>query len=130
MCISNNQTAINLAFESFLSDTNYELKADSGSICDSLTVSLTPALSVGEGGLFVFYHHDWQTAFINAKGLKGKKYILSVTDVLGHIVFRENGKIDSPYYTHDLHMQGKADGLYIVSLVTEKEVLSRKFVRQ
>ncbi len=110
---------------------NYELGADSGSICDSLTVGiLNNEQGISNTELFVFYHPGWQTAFINAKGLAGKKYVLTVADVFGHIIYRENGKLDGPYYTYDLHMNSFADGLYIVSLVTDKEVLSGKFIRQ
>ena len=105
--------------------------ADSGSICDSLTVGiLNNEQGISNTELFVFYHPGWQTAFINAKGLTGKKYVLTVADVFGHIIYRENGKLDGPYYTYDLHMNSFADGLYIVSLVTDKEVLSGKFIRQ
>ena len=56
--------------------------------------------------------------------------MLTVTDLLGHIIFKENGSLDGQYYTHDLHMQSYSDGIYIVSLVTDKEAMSGKLVRE
>lgn len=109
---------------------NYELGPDSGSLCDSLTVGI---LNLEQGfahsELKIFYHPEWKTAFINAQGLKGKKYLLNVVDILGHLIYKEEGSLDSQYYTHDLSMQGFADAVYIISFVTEKEALSAKFVR-
>ncbi len=46
------------------------------------------------------------------------------------LVFKEQGNISSGYFTKDLNMQGFATGVYVVSLVTEKEVLNKKFVRE
>lgn len=107
---------------------NYELKADSGSICDTLQVGLQE-LSIQLATLFVLYDSHWQKTFINAQKLKGRKYILSVSDVAGREIFHESGKLDSEFYTRDLEMERFCAGLYIVSLTTEKEKLVKKFVK-
>ena len=110
---------------------NYELGPDSGSVCDTITVGIeNSATGAKHSALFVFYHHEWQTVFINAKGLTGKKYLLTVVDLYGHTIHKREGKLNGPYFTYDLHFPDVADGLYVVSLITDKEVLSRKFVRQ
>ncbi len=108
---------------------NYQLGPVVGSVCDSLTSGITTS-QFENSKLFTFYHHDWQIVFINAQGLEGRKYILNVVNILGHLIYKEEGNLDSHYYTHDLSMQGLADGVYIISLVTDKEALSAKFVRQ
>ena len=109
---------------------NYDLGPDSGSVCDTLTVGIAENLLTKHAKLYIYYYPGWETTFINADGLKGKKYVLTVTDLLGHIIFRENGSLDGQYYTHDLHMQSYADGMYIVSLVTDKEAMSGRLVRE
>ena len=74
--------------------------------------------------------------FIDIKGLPLN---IPITDILAAftplisatiLIYKEEGNLDSHYYTHDLSMQGLADGVYIISLVTDKEALSAKFVRQ
>lgn len=46
------------------------------------------------------------------------------------LVFEEKGNVTTGYFTKDLNMQGFASGVYVVSLVTEKEILNKKFVKQ
>ncbi len=108
---------------------NYDMHALIGSPCDSLTsISEIPVFSEAE--LFIYYESDWQTAFINANKLKGTKYYLEVFDLLGHSIFRENGKLTPPYFTKNFNCEGFSQGMYIVNLVTDKERLSRKFIIQ
>ncbi len=115
---------------------DYEMGPLIGSGCDSLPVGLTPSPSPKEMGvLHLFYHGGWQVAFINAVGLQGKNYSLSVYDLMGHEVYKQEGLLVSPsggagYYTKDLNCAEFANGMYIVKLQTEKEVLSKKFVKE
>lgn len=114
---------------------NYSLGPLAGSGCDTITGSPTLTLHVGEGMLFVYYHAGWQKAFINAQKLKGKNYHLRVTDMLGNVVFNEDG-ILSPsgaggaYFTKDLNCSSFSKGMYIVTLQTERERLVKKFVKE
>ena len=101
-----------------------------GSGCDSLV----GIAAIGRGSrqveLHVSYHAGWQVAFVNAEGLKGKSYSLHVYDLTGREVFKEAGKLNGAYYTKDLRCEGFANGMYVVNLRTEKEVLSKKFIKQ
>ena len=109
---------------------DYEMGPLIGSGCDSLV----GIAAVGSGSrqveLHVFYHAGWQVAFVNAEGLKGKDYLLSIYELTGREVFKEEGKLNGAYYTKDLRCEGFANGMYIVNLRTEKEVLSKKFIKQ
>ncbi len=67
--------------------------------------------------------------FVNANKLRGKNYTLTMYNISGKEVIRESGKLDSEFYTRDLEMNGFASGLYIIKLLTEKEVLTKKFIK-
>ena len=78
----------------------------------------------------MFYHPGWQIAFINAEGLKGKKYKLQVYDLFGRVIYHEEGSLNSAYFTKDLICDGFAKGMYIVTVSTEKENLNKKFIKE
>ncbi len=107
---------------------DYELGELAGSPCDTLSVGISEEIE-DASELFVYYASDWQKAFINAKGLQGKKYYLQVLDLSGKLIYQQQGNTESGYFTKDLPMEGLASGMYIVNLQTEKEKLSRKFVK-
>ncbi len=109
---------------------DYEMGPLIGSGCDSLVGVESREFGVRSAELHVFYHPGWQVAFVNAEGLKGKNYSLHVYDLTGREVFREEGKLNGAYFTRDLRCEGFANGLYVVNLRTEKEVLSKKFIKQ
>ena len=106
---------------------DYDLGPLVGSPCDSLTsISEIPVFSEAE--FFVYYESNWQTTFINANKLKGTKYHLEVFDLLGKSIFRESGKVSSPYFTKNLNCSGFSKGMYVVNFVTDKERLTKRFV--
>jgi hypothetical protein len=117
---------------------NYDLGPLTGSPCDTLTgISPTPALPEEEGALYVYYHPVWQKTFINAKGLKGKNVKMSVYDLLGNVVYTDLTPALSTgeggaggYFSRDLNCAAFAKGMYIVSLVTEKERMVKKFIKE
>jgi hypothetical protein len=96
--------------------------------CDSLTAVEQITLT-NNSELFVYYHSGWQIAFINAKDLKGKNYSLSVFDLTGREVYWEDGKANR-YFTKDLNCAEFANGMYIVTLQTDKEKLVKRFVKE
>jgi hypothetical protein len=106
---------------------DYELGPLIGSGCDTLGVG-TIQLPLQKEELHVFYHTGWQAVFINAEGLKGKKYLISIYDLMGKIVFREEGTLHSTYMKN-LQCEQFAKGMYIVSLQTEQEKLVKRFVK-
>ncbi|CAN5382678.1 hypothetical protein BH11BAC2_BH11BAC2_23820 [soil metagenome] len=107
---------------------NYELAKDSGSVCDTLSVGLNELVNY-QNNIFVYYDTPGQTAFINAKGLRGKNYILQIFNMNGQVVLSEAGKLDSEYYTMNAVLTNWSDGMYVVRLSTEKEILTTKFVK-
>jgi hypothetical protein len=104
---------------------DYDLPALAGSPCDTL-VSVGEAPQIQQAALSVFYHSAWEKAFINASNLKGKSGKLLVYDMQGKIIHQEPLRIQNGYYTKDLSMQGKAHGVYLVIVQTEREHLARK----
>jgi hypothetical protein len=109
-------------------NANYELGRLVGSVCDTLSVGINELIS-NQQSMYVYYDTQWQTTFINAKGLKGKKYHLTVYDITGKAILNQNGNLTNEYYTYNLPMEYLANGVYIVSLVTEKEKLTSKMVK-
>jgi hypothetical protein len=106
---------------------DYDLPALAGSPCDTL-VSIGEAPQIQQAALNVFYHTAWEKAFINASNLKGKNGKLLVYDMQGKIIHQEPLRIQNGFFTRDLSMQGKAHGVYLVIVQTDKERLARKMI--
>jgi WD40 repeat protein len=107
---------------------NYELGPLRGSACDTLTVGIQD-LKQEYNALAIYYDTDWSTAFINAKKLKGFKFLFELYSINGTLLKQESGKLTSEYYTQNLNMSSFSTGVYIVRLVTDKEVLTGRFVK-
>ena len=111
---------------------NYELPALGGSICDTLglpnAVNSEPSTVNKSGKLQVFYHPAWQTAFVNASGLKGRSYALHLVDISGKEVFSDYGNLQDEYFTKDVRCEQLSSGMYIVLFETEKERMVERFV--
>nr|MBK9653856.1 T9SS type A sorting domain-containing protein [Bacteroidota bacterium] len=110
---------------------NYGLGRLYGSPCDTLQwTNLTPALSKGEGVMQITYISAWEKLFVNASGLKGKNVTITIYDGRGSAIKNYELKIINGYATIDVDCSGWASGLYVVHLQTEKEMLSKKFVKE
>jgi hypothetical protein len=107
---------------------DYDLPALAGSPCDTLVSQNELAGAAAVGSLHVYYHPAWEKAFINASNLKGKTGKLLVYDMQGKVVHSEPLRIQNGYYTRDLSMAGKADGVYLVVVETELERLVKKML--
>jgi hypothetical protein len=105
---------------------DYDLSALAGSPCDTLVSQNELAGAAAVGSFHVYYHPAWEKAFINASNLKGKTGKLLVYDLQGKIVHLEPLRIQNGYYTRDLSMMGRADGMYMVVVETEQERLVKK----
>jgi hypothetical protein len=105
---------------------DYDLPALAGSPCDTLVSQNEMAGAAAVGSLHVYYHSEWNKAFINASNLKGKTGKLLVYNMQGKVVQSEPLRIQNGYYTRDLSMMGKADGVYLVIVETELERLVKK----
>jgi len=107
---------------------DYDLGPLLGSPCDTLVSLAPPLINIPNAELLVYYDIGWQTAFINGHNVQGTKVNLKVYDISGKIIFEENGKLNPPYYSKNLNCVGWAKGMYVVSLETETEMLTKKFV--
>ncbi|MBL7915600.1 MAG: T9SS type A sorting domain-containing protein [Bacteroidia bacterium] len=66
--------------------------------------------------------------FINASNLNCKSDMLLVYDMQGKVVHSEPLRIQNGYYTRDLLMIGYAKGMYLITIQTEKERLTKKMM--
>lgn len=107
---------------------HYELGPDIGSVCDTLTVGIN-TINATQPNLQVYYEPAWQKTFINASSLKGKNIILEMYDAKGKRIFSEKSTLQSSDYSRSLEMNAYANGLYIISIITEKGRVSRKMVK-
>jgi hypothetical protein len=108
---------------------DYDLPALVGSPCDTLVSQNELAGAAAVGSLHVYYHSDWDKAFINASNLKGKNGKLMVYDMQGKLIHSEPLRIQNGYYTRDFSMTGYATGIYVVTIQTEKERLTKKLTK-
>ena len=109
---------------------DYELGPLVGSPCDTLGVGIwNTEQGILNSELFVYYNSSWEKLFINAQGLKGKHYVLQLYNLLGGVVYKEESSLQPPYFFRELDTGKFAQGLYIVSFITEKEKLVKKFVK-
>ena len=108
---------------------DYEMSPLVGSPCDTLVGISEPQPTILIPQLHIYYHPEWQTAFINANNLTGTKGLLEIIDVQGKMVHREDIQIVNGYYTRNFNMTGMADGMYFVKLFNDGERLSGKLVK-
>lgn len=64
------------------------------------------------------------------QNIRGKNCVLQIFDMNGKEVFSSIKTTQPPYYTQDVNCSAFADGMYVVSLTTEKEKLVKKFVKE
>jgi hypothetical protein len=107
---------------------NYELGAWVGSPCDTLSVGIQD-LFLNKEELRLYYDKSWQTVFINAEELKGRKATLQFYNTNGQLIESIQSRVDGGYFTHSTSFASQPDGVYIIRLQTEKEVLTGKFVK-
>ena len=56
--------------------------------------------------------------------------MLTVTDIVGRLVFKEKGKLNSYFFAKDLDCGWFSKGMYIVALTTNKEKFTQKFIKE
>jgi hypothetical protein len=107
----------------------YELGAWVGSPCDTLTVGL-PNLVTTMRELKLYYNSDIKTVFINAEKLSGRTARLQFYTSSGQLIEELSQPINGGYFTYSSSFAYQPDGVYVVRLVSEKEVLAGKFVKR
>lgn len=60
--------------------------------------------------------------------LKGRKVLLSITDLLSHKLIVESENISNGYFTKSIPVVNLSKGIYLITIETEKERLSRKIL--
>ena len=109
---------------------DYELGAWLGSPCDTLTVGQAENGERNDVFFQAWYNHEWNIIHVNASKLKGKSGVLRLFDVEGRVVVeRKVDVIAGGYFTGEIAMNGIAAGVYIVSLVTEKDKTQGKIMK-
>lgn len=107
---------------------DYELGPIQGSLCDTIT-SVDLIEKQATATLNIFYHSSWQTAFINASGLKGTQLKLIVMDISGRVIDIKGGVSVNGFFSCDLTMDDFSSGLYLITIVSDKEKLTGKMVK-
>ena len=109
---------------------DYELGAWVGSPCDTLTVSLTENEEKNDVFFQAWYNTEWNMIHVNASKLKGNSGVLRLFDVEGRVVYEKKmDVISGGYFTGEIMMNEIASGVYIVSLVTEKDKVQGKVLK-
>ncbi|MBP6511583.1 MAG: T9SS type A sorting domain-containing protein [Bacteroidia bacterium] len=109
---------------------DYELGAWVGSPCDTLTVGQAENDEKNDVFFQAWYNPEWNMIHVNASKLKGKSGVLRLFDVEGRVVVeRKVDVISGGYFTTEIGMNGIAAGVYIVSLVTEKDKTQGKILK-
>lgn len=107
---------------------NFSLGPMVGSSCDTLTSTRGP--DDIESPIFnLVYHSESESALLNVSKLKGTKAKIYLTDISGRILFVDEGKTNAGFFTKNISMDNFAAGIYLVTIVTEKEKVSEKFVK-
>ncbi len=108
---------------------NYELDTLHGSPCDTLTAVGLIDFFPKNKELKLYYDKTWQTVFVNAEELQGRKATLEFYNINGQLMERITSETDGNYFSKSSSFSSQANGVYIVRLSTEKEVLTGKFVK-
>ena len=108
---------------------NYDLGPLAGSLCDTINTVVEP-IEISSPALNLSYQSAWQSVIVNASRLKGAKLKLYLTDISGRTLLVEDGKATGGYFTKNIPIDNFASGIYLVTIVTEKEKVSGKIVKE
>ncbi len=107
---------------------NYDLGPLTGSLCDTINTVIEPA-EISNPALYLSYQSAWQSVIVNASKLKGNKVKIYLTDISGRILFVDEGKTIAGYFIKNIPMDNVVAGIYLVTIVTEKDKISGKVVK-
>ena len=108
---------------------NYDLGPLTGSICDTIN-TVVEQTEISNPALNLSYQSAWQSVIVNASRLKGTKIKIYLTDISGRVLFVDDGKAIAGYFTKYIPMDNFAAGVYLITIVTEKEKVSGKIVKE
>jgi hypothetical protein len=104
---------------------NYDLGPLAGSVCDTIHTFIDQPV-ISTPSLNLLFQKAWQSIIVNAHKLRGTNVRIYLTDISGRILLIENGKALSGYFTKNISVENFAAGIYLVTVVTEREKLARK----
>lgn len=111
---------------------NYDMGVIVGSLCDTLSVGLSPSPSPEERGAIMqaWYNPAWNLIHVNASQLKGKEGVIRLLDVNGRTLHEKKIEfIHGGYYTSEIYMNAFSSGIYFVQLITDKEQVANKVMK-
>ena len=106
---------------------NYFLGTETGSICDSSTVSI-PEFPIHQN-LSVNPNPATTAVTINAAGVKGRKGIIYIYNIAGEEIGQRVVLINGGYLTQDVFVGDLSNGIYFVKLQTDAGTAIAKFVK-
>ena len=108
---------------------NYSLGPLIGSPCDTLSTGIS---AVHQAGALIMPapNPSSKVIYFNAQRVRGKAGVISICNSLGLIVFKKAIEVYSGgYATQHIDVSGFCNGVYFITLKTEKEIISAKFVK-
>ncbi|MBK7965392.1 MAG: hypothetical protein IPK10_08955 [Bacteroidetes bacterium] len=91
---------------------NYELDTLHGSPCDTLTAVGLNDLFPKNKDLKLYYDKTWQTVFVNAEELQGRKATLEFYNINGQLMERISSETDGGYFSKSSSFSSQADGVH------------------
>ena len=110
---------------------NYNLGPLTGSLCDTLTViteinpnEKSPLVNLAPNPVV-------RTLYFNAERVKGKNARVMIRNALGEVVYEKTAEVFyGGYVTQPINVSGFNRGVYFITLQTEKENVTEKFLKQ
>jgi len=80
--------------------------------------------------LNVHYNSSHSLAIVSCHNFRGEKYVLQVTDVNGKIIYHSSGSMTTPEFVAEINYATFAPNIYLVTIRTEMEFLTSRFVKE
>lgn len=110
---------------------NYSLGASVGSACDTLTGIEEFAQKSKSIKLHVAPNPVTNTLYFNAQQVSGRTAFITIQNTLGSLVFKKDVTVlNGGYVTLPVTVSGFINGIYIITLHTDNEVASTKFIKE
>jgi hypothetical protein len=108
---------------------NYFLGADSGSVCDTLSVGIKD-LAVAKKSISISPNPASGVITINATQIKGNSVTIYIYDALSNLMRKKSVRVYDGYVTQDVFIETFRPGIYIVNVEAESSIYTAKFVKQ
>ena len=110
---------------------NYSLGPLVGSPCDTLTGIQEVAQKNKTIKLHIAPNPVTKTLYFNAEQVRGRTAHITIQNAMGALVFKkELPVLNGGYVTLPIAVSGFINGIYIITLHTDKEVVSAKFIKE